>query len=61
MKLPVRQVRQPRWDGLAWLGAGTTPSVVAAVVTATVGTLVASRRPHHRSAGCCWPRGCRRS
>ena len=43
MKLPGRQVRQPRWDGLAWLGAGTTPSVAAAVVAATVWYGLAAR------------------
>ena len=32
---------------LSWLGAGTAASVVAAVTAATVGSLVASRRPRH--------------
>jgi hypothetical protein len=32
---------------LSWLGAGTAASVVAAVTAATVGAVVASRRPRH--------------
>ena len=40
----------PRRAGLpelVWLDAGSLPSVMAALVAGTVGTLVASRRPAH--------------
>jgi hypothetical protein len=40
----LRQAGQP---ALAWLGAGNAASAGAAVVAATVGALVASRRPRH--------------
>ena len=40
----LRQAGQP---ALAWLGAGNAASAGAAVVAATVGALVASRRLHH--------------
>ena len=40
-------LRQAGQSALAWLGAGNAASAGAAVVAATVGALVASRRPRH--------------
>jgi hypothetical protein len=40
-------LRRAGMGELAWLGAGNAASAGAAVVAATVGTLVASRRPRH--------------
>jgi len=40
----LRQAGRPE---LIWLGAGNAASVVAAVTAATIGALVASRRPRH--------------
>jgi hypothetical protein len=64
LALPVvawldRLLRQAGRPDLIWLGAGNAASVGAAVIAATVGALVASRRPRHPVGGCCWPRGWR--
>ena len=52
LALPVvawldRLLRQAGRPDLSWLGAGNAASVGAAVIAATVGALVASRRPRH--------------
>jgi uncharacterized membrane protein YhaH (DUF805 family) len=52
----LRQARRPE---LTQLGASTIPYLLAVVVAATVGAVLASRRPATRSAGCCWPLHCR--
>jgi hypothetical protein len=43
---------------LAPLGAEVAAPVLAAVSAATVGAVLASRRPRHPVGGCCWPPGC---
>src|SRR5215217_3901823 len=52
LALPViawldRLLRQAGRPDLIWLGAGNAASVGAAVIAATVGAVVASRRPRH--------------
>jgi hypothetical protein len=52
-------LRQAGRPDLAPLGAGVAAPVLAAVSAATVGAVLAGRRPRHPVAGCCWPSGCR--
>jgi hypothetical protein len=44
---------------LVSVGGDAVPYLVAMATAATVGAVLASRRPAHRSAGCCWRSGCR--
>jgi hypothetical protein len=47
-------LRQAGRPDLAPLGVFAIPPTLAAVSAWTVGAVVASRRPRHRWAGCCW-------
>jgi hypothetical protein len=48
----ARQAGRPE---LTQLHASTIPYLLAIVVAATVGAVLASRLPRHPVAGCCWP------
>jgi hypothetical protein len=48
----LRQVGRPE---LAPLGESGVPYLLGMVSAATVGVVVASRRPATRWSGCCWP------
>ena len=52
-------LRQAGRPDLAQLTPDTAPPVLAMVSGATVGAVLASRRPATRSAGCCWASPCR--
>jgi hypothetical protein len=51
----LRQAARPELVGLT---SSAISPVLEAVLVATIGALVASRRPGHPVAGCCWPSAC---
>jgi hypothetical protein len=53
-----RLLRQAGRADLVQLTSGIAPPIVAMVSGATVGAVLAARRPRHPVAGCCWPWPC---
>jgi hypothetical protein len=51
-------LRQAGRPDLVWGIVETVPYLLGLVSAATVGAVLASRRPRHPVAGCCWPSGC---
>jgi hypothetical protein len=56
---PDQLLRQFARPELVVLTPKAFPPVLGALSTATVGAVVASRRPAIRWAGCCWASACR--